>query len=864
MAQAALTTGHAQRGLQAWIMPLVGLLLFALALWAIHRELSAHPLAEILDSAERIPWTDMGLALLFTAASYLCLSLYDPLGMQWLRRAVPVPSAALAGFISYALSHNLGLAPLTGSAARLRLYSSWGLSSLDVAALFAFNGMTLTLGMVTAAGLGAWLAPAEAARLLHLPETLILLTGALLLIAAAALAGAGAFLRRELSWRELSVRLPAPGIGFTQLLLGTADWVFAASALWILLPDSAAIGWAPFLLVFVSAGLVATLSHVPAGLGVFEAVIFLALPDTPAQPAIAAALVVFRVVYYLLPLVVAGTVLAATQVRQLPGAVPWLRAAAAPWASLLIPSLFAVLVVACGIVLLISGVTPAEQARMSVLAQHLPLALIEASHFLASLCGMVLLPLALGLRRRQQAAWLLTWPILLLGAVLSLLKGLDWEEASLVTLTALLLWPARGLFYRHSRLLDQRFSPGWLIGMLAVLLSVTWLGFFAYRHVEYGPDLWWQFVAEADAPRFLRATAGCFGLMLVIAVLQLANYARPSRPAGDTPVDADQVVAVICSAEQPPSHAWVALLGDKRLVFSDSGKSFIMYGLQGRSFIAFGGPVGLAEERLELMWRFREMADRWGGRPAFYEIGPEFLSDVVELGLTVQKIGEQGFLPLAGFSLAGGKRSGLRQTMARSRRDGSTFEILPAEQVPSVIDRLAEISDDWLRSKNAREKGFSLGRFDRGYVERFPVAVIRRDRRILAFANLWATPDKRELSIDLMRYASDAPREVMDHLFVELIMWGQAEGYAHFDLGMAPLAGLENRALAPLLTQAGAVLYQHGEHFYNFDGLRRYKEKFRPKWEPRYVAAPGGLAMARVLADAALLIGGGLRGVLGR
>ncbi len=164
---------------------------------------------------------------------------------------------------------------------------------------------------------------------------------------------------------------------------------------------------------------------------------------------------------------------------------------------------------------------------MAILAGHLPLPLIESSHFLASLCGMVLLPLAMGLRRRLDAAWALAGPVLLAGAILSLLKGLDWEEALLLTVTAALLLTARAAFYRRSRLLDQRFSPGWLLSMVAVFLSVTWLGLFAYRHVDYGPELWWQFVAEADAPRFLRATAGCFVVLLVLAVRQLASYARP-------------------------------------------------------------------------------------------------------------------------------------------------------------------------------------------------------------------------------------------------------------------------------------------------------------------------------------------------
>jgi phosphatidylglycerol lysyltransferase len=104
----------------------------------------------------------------------------------------------------------------------------------------------------------------------------------------------------------------------------------------------------------------------------------------------------------------------------------------------------------------------------------------------------------------------------------------------------------------------------------------------------------------------------------------------------------------------------------------------------------------------------------------------------------------------------------------------------------------------------------------------------------------------------------------MDALFLELMLWGREQGYRWFNLGMAPLSGLEERTLAPPWNRAGAWIFRHGEHFYNFQGLRRYKEKFDPVWEPRYLACPGGLALPRVLADIAALIAGGLRGVVGR
>jgi phosphatidylglycerol lysyltransferase len=306
------------------------------------------------------------------------------------------------------------------------------------------------------------------------------------------------------------------------------------------------------------------------------------------------------------------------------------------------------------------------------------------------------------------------------------------------------------------------------------------------------------------------------------------------------------------------------MLGDKRFLFSPSGKSFIMYGVRGRSWVALGGPVGLKGEALELLWHFRELCDEHGGRAVFYEVPPTLMPELVELGLTFYKVGEQAYVDLARFTLDGNAAKGLRYTLRKGRKEGSQLELLPPGEVRAVLPRLRQISDEWLERRSAKEKGFSLGRFDEDYLRHFPVAVIRRAGRIVAFANLWQAPGKGEISVDLMRYGAEAPRDVMEHLFLELILWAKDQGFRRFDLGMAPLAGLENRKLAPLWSRAGALVFQYGEDFYNFEGLRRFKEKFKPAWEPRYLAAPGGLSLPAVLADVTFLVGGGVTGVIGR
>jgi phosphatidylglycerol lysyltransferase len=171
------------------------------------------------------------------------------------------------------------------------------------------------------------------------------------------------------------------------------------------------------------------------------------------------------------------------------------------------------------------------------------------------------------------------------------------------------------------------------------------------------------------------------------------------------------------------------------------------------------------------------------------------------------------------------------------------------------------VSDAWLAEKDTAEKRFSLGFFDDRYLMRFNCGVVRRGGVVVAFANIWRGASN-ELSVDLMRYGGDAPKGVIDYLLIECMLWGKALGYHWFNLGMAPLSGLEEHPLAPTWHKLGRMVQRYGEMFYPFEGLRKYKEKFLPEWRPRYLAAPDGLAIAGALLDVTALISGGVGRVL--
>jgi phosphatidylglycerol lysyltransferase len=847
------------RRLAGWLPHIISFILFALAILVIHRELAPYRPADLFNHLAQIPARALALALIAAALGYGALTLFDPLALHYLGKRLPYGRTALASFTGYAFSHNLGLGWLSGGAVRYRLYTAWGLSSLDIGIVLAFNTVTTFLGLGSILALACLGEPDEIAGIVRIPQPAVAALGLALGLAVAGYVALAATRRSPIGFAGWQLDMPRPAVALAQIALSLLDWVLAAAVLYVLLPTGLAFGFMSFVGLFGLANLGGLISNVPGGIGVFEAVVLLAVPDGGASGAVAAALIGYRLIYYLLPLAAAALLLGAQQFL----ATGELARRVGSWALVLAPNLFALIVFVAGVMLLATGASPTITDRMQALAEVVPLGVIELSHFLGSIAGVLLLLVAWGLRRRLDGAYLATLLILAASIVFSLLRGLHIEQATVLALTLLALAPCRRAFYRKTALFTERFSSGWLLAVAAVLLGMIWLGFFSHRHVEYSNDLWWRFVAEEDAPRFLRAAAGTLIVFLMVGAAQLLRASR--RPAlAPHPGEVAHARAAIAAAPDTPVIANLALLGDKHFLFSETGRSFIMFGVRGGSWIALGEPVGPAEERLEILWQFRELCDRHGVWPAFYHITPDSLPQFVELGLTFQKLGEEGVVPLDRFSIERLKNRNLRYALRHLRRDGCRFDIVPREDVPGILDTLAEISAEWLASKNVREKGFSLGRFERDYMRNFPIAVVRLEDRIVTFANVWAGGDRRELSIDLMRHVRSAPNSIMEYLFLELMLWGKEQKYERFTLGMVPLFGLERRRLAPLWSQAGALLFRYGEHFYNFQGLLRFKAKFEPVWEPRYLAAPGGFALPRVLRDVTLLISGGVGGLVTR
>lgn len=844
-----------------FISPLLGIFFLGIALFILHKELSKYHYQDIVQQLENIPFNSLIFAVLFSALSYFVMTGYDKLAFVYVKHPLSYGKIAFAAFISDALSNNIGFAALSEGGVQYRLYSQWGLSSFDIAKAIAFSRLPFWLGLFAIGGIVFLISPLTIPTILNLPFVSVRSIGVVFLLAIIAFLIWLSVRKEPLNILGWEFEIPSLKLLLSITLLASLDWIFMGSILYVLLPSEKQLYFPYFLGIYVLAEIAGMVSQVPGGLGVFETVILIFLKPLMPTSVIVAALFSYRLVYYIFPLLIAALLLGLNEIISKKEEVKRFAIVFGKPLTAAIPNVLAFNTFIAGIILLFSGSTPSEGERLLFLKDFIPLSVIETSHFLGSVAGMCLLLLSWGLLRKLDASYILTVILLSAGIIFSLLKGFDYEEATALTIMLFAILPCKKYFYRKSSFLNEQFKLSWILSVYIVLICSIWLGFFSYKHVNYSHDLWWSFALSGDAPRFLRASVGAVSILLVFA---LAKLLRPALPALKSPNEEDNVIIKNLVKKSKKTSAYLALTGDKYLLFSENKDAFIMYGVEGKSWVAVGDPVGSKKEIPELIWQFVELANQYEGWAVFYEIEKESLHLYLEPGLVFFKLGEEAKILLENFSLEGSSQKGLRHSYNKVQKAGYEFEVIPSHEVSALLPQLKVVSDSWLSDKSTREKRFTFGSFKEDYLKQLPIAIVKKEGKIIAFANIWTTECKEEVSIDLMRYVQESSGGVMDYLLIELMMWAKKQGYKSFNMGMSPLSGLEGRGLAPLWDRIGSFIFKSGENFYNFQGLRQYKEKFNPIWEPKYIACPGGLLLPQILINISSLVAGGLKGVFAK
>jgi glycosyltransferase 2 family protein len=293
----------------------LSLAIIAIAIVVLYRILRDIDLHEVIEALVSTSWRDIALAALFVAGGYFTLTFYDLFALRTIGRPdVPYRIAALAGFTSYSVGHNVGASVFTGGAVRYRIYSAWGISAIEVAKICFVAGLTFWLGNATVLGLGIAYAPQAASAVDQLPPWLNR-AAAIVILVVLALYVAWVWRKpRTVGRPGWSVKLPDGPLTLLQIGIGIVDLSFCALAMYMLMPAEPNIGFITLAVIFVAATLLGFASHSPGGLGVFDAAMLVALWQFDKEELLAG-LLLFRLLYYIIPFALSLLILGARELK---------------------------------------------------------------------------------------------------------------------------------------------------------------------------------------------------------------------------------------------------------------------------------------------------------------------------------------------------------------------------------------------------------------------------------------------------------------------------------------------------------------------------------------------------------------------
>ncbi|MBK7730789.1 MAG: bifunctional lysylphosphatidylglycerol flippase/synthetase MprF [Gammaproteobacteria bacterium] len=841
-----------------------------LSVWLAFDELRALDLHALRASIREVPAATLLLLQAGALLAVLAMGMYDLYLARVLGLNVAMGTVLRFAWVANTFNNLTGLAGLAGSGIRLLLFGRQGIAPRT---LVIYSGIIL-LAIPTGLGLLAWPVLLLAHAQLPLPSLISLVALlAFALLPPLFLVFAGR--RRLLAHWPDGARPLHFGRRAVLVLISGLDWLLAVIVAYACLRVAGVdVDPTSFVVAFVLAAALGIFSMIPGGLGVFDGLLLSALSrDGLATEPLLAGILLYRLVYYLVPWLIgiytgAGLLVAPDHALRLSLARHWQQNTLLALVRLPLGMLSALVVRAlsyltfgAGVMLLVSAAFPTLADRLAILRDVVPLLAIETSHLLSVGVAILLIALSRGVADQVRDAYRLTQFLLLGGALFSIVKGIDFEEAISLLAVSGLLWLRRADFYRIAYPIVSLRSVYWFVALLIVLAGYLLLGSWLHGEALWHSSHWLQFAHALEAPRFQRSAL--FAVLVALAYLGWSFFRMPA-PVLEYP-DAETLdrTRELLETHGGNGFSHLVFMGDKYLFRPHNERALIQFGCIRDRLIALGDPCGDPQSCDTAILEFREFADAYDRVPVFYEVSEQNIHRYHDHGFSLFKLGEQAVVRIENFTLAGKRGEALRHGVNRAKREFASFAMLAHPLDESTWVELQQISDQWLSERDSAEKGFSLGSFDRGYLERAPIAAVYHQERIVAFASLMpGYRDLRELSVDLMRHGALAPPGTMDFLFVSLIEYARETGYREFNLGMAPLSGVGTTRFARADERIARLAYEYGNRLYNYKGLRGFKEKFHPEWRGTYLAYPAFTPLPGLLIDTAALVAGGYRRIL--
>ncbi|MDZ4994752.1 bifunctional lysylphosphatidylglycerol flippase/synthetase MprF [Clostridium perfringens] len=599
-----------------------------------------------------------------------------------------------------------------------------------------------------------------------------------------------------------------------------------------------------FLPIYIEAAVIGIISMIPGGIGTFDLTFMNGLEGVgvPIEQTLLV-IILYRISYFIVPAVI-GVLLFVhdfgSKINEKFNGLPY------EIVSKIAYKVVVALVFISGAIITLSNIAPQYLFKIRLLKELLGKQVLGLSMGMSIVLGFLIMLISLMMKYRAKSIYKTSMFLLILGILLSLTRGINPYELVFIMIVAYILYLSRRMFYRESFVVSCKNT----IIDSAILMASFSVYFFIL--IRFGRYL--KYVGIVRKMPYKMAYKFGFIAFVLVTVIYVAIYffnvrrKIPVRVFDECKEDVERII----EEYKGDSLTHLVFLKDKYIYLNEDKDLFIQYEVYGDKLFVLGNPVGNTENLFREIEKFCEYADNYGYTPVFYQVNDEMISYLHSNGYDFMKIGEEAKVDVKEFKVVGNKMKSLKTSRSKVTKEGYTFHMVEPPFSREFLDSLRDISDEWLDGR--KEKGFSVGFFDEDYLNKAPIAILKdAEGEIKAFANIMYMYDDESFSVDLMRFSNNTPRGVMDFMFISLIEYGKENGYEIFNMGMAPLANVGLSKYAFWNEKLALQVYENGQAFYSFKGLRRFKEKFSHKWEYKYIAYRRNTSILITVIQAALV-----------
>ncbi|MBL7573151.1 bifunctional lysylphosphatidylglycerol flippase/synthetase MprF [Staphylococcus saccharolyticus] len=798
--------------------------LFIFVVFTLYRELSHINFKDTLMQFGKI--NRLWLVLLFTGGglSLILLSFYDIILVKSLKLKIPIMRVLRVSYIINALNSIIGFGGFIGAGVRAFVYKNY---TRDTKKLVHYISIIL-ISMLTGLSLLSILVVMHVFNVSHMIDEISWVRWILYIVAL--------FLPVFIIYTIVKPADKANRfMGVYCTLVSCIEWIAAATVLYFAaLIVGIHISFMTFVGIFVIAALSGLVSFIPGGFGAFDLVVLLGLKSlNVSEEKILLALVLYRFAYYFVPVIIALVLstfeFGTTAKKYIEGSkyfVPakdvtsFLRSYQKDILAKIPSFSLAILIFLTSIIFLINNLTIVYDG------------LYDGDHFAyyltlsiqTSACLLLILNVrGIFKRSRRAIIYALLSIVLIAGATI-------YTYASFLLLTWLVvMFILLVLAYRRALVLKRPVRFRKVMLMLLLTIIVLYLNHILIAGTLYALDIYHIEVDTSLLRYYFWIT-----ILIVMIIVGLIAWLFDFKFKHPYHISDLTICESIIQEYDGNYLSHLVYSGDKDCFIHENKASFLMYRYKANALVVLGDPIGNPSTFESLLEEFYQFAEYQGYDIIFYQISDRYMPLYHNFGNQFFKLGEEAIIDLTTFTTSGKKRRGFRATLNKFDDLDITFEIIEPPFSQDFFNEVKYVSDRWLDGRN--EMHFSVGQFTQSYLSKAPIGVMRdKNGEMIAFCSLMPTYFNDAISVDLIRWLPELDLPLMDGLYLHMLLWGKDKGHKAFNMGMATLSNVGQLHYSYLRERLAGRVFEHFNGLYRFQGLRRYKEKYSPNWEPRFL-----------------------------